>query len=87
MSMIEVNEELRLKYRYLDIRRGDIAQKLVKRHQLMIATRKFLDQKGFLEISTPILGQVDSRRRPRLSGAFQGLSWYFLCTATIATDL
>lgn len=54
---IEVNEELRLKYRYLDIRRGDIAEKLLKRHQLMMVTRKFLDQKGFLEISTPILGK------------------------------
>lgn len=54
---IEVNEELRLKYRYLDIRRGDIAQKLVKRHQAMLTTRRYLDQQGFLEISTPILGK------------------------------
>lgn len=56
-EQIEVNEELRLKYRYLDIRRGDVAQKLAKRHQLMLSTRKFLDQKGFLEIATPILGK------------------------------
>ena len=41
MKLIEVNEELRLKYRYLDIRRGDIAQKLVKRHKAMMTTRKF----------------------------------------------
>lgn len=54
---IEVNEELRLKYRYLDIRRGDIAQKLIMRHQAMMATRHFMDQNGFLEISTPILGK------------------------------
>lgn len=54
---IDVNEELRLKYRYLDIRRGDIAQKLIKRHQAMIATRRFLDAQGFLEITTPILGK------------------------------
>lgn len=54
---IDVNEELRLKYRYLDIRRGDIAQKLIKRHQAMQATRRFLDQQGFLEITTPILGK------------------------------
>ena len=56
-EQIEVNEELRLKYRYLDIRRGDIAQKLVKRHQAMWATRQYLDQHGFLEIATPILGK------------------------------
>lgn len=54
---IEVNEELRLKYRYLDIRRGDIADKLIKRHQAMMATRRYLDQHGFLEIATPIMGK------------------------------
>lgn len=56
-ELIEVNEELRLKYRYLDIRRGDIAQKLIQRHKVMMAARTFMDQKGFLEISTPILGK------------------------------
>lgn len=56
-DLIEVNEELRLKYRYLDIRRGDIAHKLVQRHKAMIATRKYLDHHGFLEIATPILGK------------------------------
>lgn len=54
---IEVNEELRLKYRYLDIRRGDIASKLVKRHKAMLATRQYLDKQNFLEISTPILAK------------------------------
>lgn len=54
---IEVNEELRLRYRYLDIRRGDIAQKLVMRHKAMMAVRNFLNQQGFLEIATPILGK------------------------------
>lgn len=54
---IEVNEELRLKYRYLDIRRGLIADKLVKRHRAMMATRQYLDQHNFLEIATPILGK------------------------------
>lgn len=54
---IEVNEELRLKYRYLDIRRGDISKKLIKRHQAMMSIRKFLDHQKFLEIATPILGK------------------------------
>jgi aspartyl-tRNA synthetase len=54
---IEVNEELRLKYRYLDIRRGDVSRKLVMRHKAMIAARNYLDAEGFLEITTPILGK------------------------------
>lgn len=56
-EMIEVNEELRLKYRYLDIRRGDVAAKLEKRHKAMLAIRNYMDQEGFLEITTPILAR------------------------------
>lgn len=56
-EQIDVNEELRLKYRYLDIRRGDIAKKLVVRHTAMLAARQHLDEQGFLEITTPILGK------------------------------
>lgn len=54
---IAVNEELRLKYRYLDIRRGEIARNLIARHNLMLATRNYMSKQGFLEISTPILGK------------------------------
>lgn len=53
----DVNEELRLKYRYLDIRRGDIARKLETRHQVCLSTRNYLSKHGFLEISTPILAK------------------------------
>lgn len=56
-EQVEVNEDLRLRYRYLDIRRGDIAHKLVTRHEAMIAARNYLDSQGFLEITTPILGK------------------------------
>ncbi len=56
-DLIDVNEELRLKYRYLDIRRGDVTRKLLVRHKAMLATRQYLDQQGFLEIATPILGK------------------------------
>ena len=51
----DVNEELRLKYRYLDIRRGEIAKNLATRHLAMHHTRNYLHQHGFLEITTPIL--------------------------------
>ncbi|MBS0603726.1 MAG: aspartate--tRNA ligase [Verrucomicrobia bacterium] len=53
----DVNEELRLKYRYLDIRRGDIAKKLIVRHQAMLSTRNYMSKHGFLEITTPILAK------------------------------
>ncbi|MEI8329263.1 MAG: aspartate--tRNA ligase [Chlamydiia bacterium] len=54
---IEVNEELRLKYRYLDIRRGQVIHNLQVRHKAMLATRTFMDAEGFLEITTPVLGK------------------------------
>ena len=53
----ETHEETRLKYRYLDIRRGNILEKLALRHQAMQCTRTFFSQEGFIEINTPILGR------------------------------
>lgn len=54
---INVNEELRLTYRYLDMRRGEVLNRLVVRHQVMMACRRFLDQQGFVEVVTPVLGK------------------------------
>ncbi len=48
-------EDLRMKYRYLDLRREPLKQNLMLRHRLSIETRKFMDQAGFLEIETPYL--------------------------------
>lgn len=56
-DQIEVNEELRLKYRYLDIRRGKIAHNLRLRHTAMLAVRTYLDSHGFTEIQTPIMSK------------------------------
>ena len=49
------NEDLRLSYRYLDLRRPDMTQNLKLRHRVVKATRDYLDEAGFLEIETPIL--------------------------------
>jgi aspartyl-tRNA synthetase len=48
-------EELRLRHRYLDLRRDDLQHNLMLRHRLMQRTRRFLSDAGFLEIETPIL--------------------------------
>lgn len=52
---IDVDEMVRLKYRYLDLRREKLQRTLIMRHQAMQVIRRFLDQQGFLEIETPMM--------------------------------
>ncbi|MGB0368003.1 MAG: aspartate--tRNA ligase [Flavobacteriales bacterium] len=48
-------EEIRMKYRYLDLRRQKMRSNMEMRHRLSIETRKFMDEQGFLEVETPYL--------------------------------
>ena len=62
-------DDLRMKYRYLDLRRSCVRGNLELRHRMAFEIRRYLDSKGFLEVETPVLIK-STPEGPRLCGAF-----------------
>lgn len=71
---IEINDNLRLKYRYLDLRRLRMQKNLRLRHQVCMEIRNYLNIKSFLDIETPFLTKSTPRRCKRLYSPQQGES-------------
>ena len=53
----DTSEDVRLKYRYLDLRRKPLQDNMILRHKICMTARKVLDEKGFIEVETPILAR------------------------------
>ena len=52
---IEVAEDIRMRYRFIDLRRPEMQKTLAMRHKAALAARNYMNERGFLEIETPIL--------------------------------
>lgn len=52
---VDVHEDIRLKYRYLDLRRGSMQKNLLLRHNMYQSVRKYFDEQNFVEVETPVL--------------------------------
>ena len=71
---LNVAEESRLKYRYVDLRRPQMQRNIMLRSRVSFAIRQYLTSQGFLEIETPFMTRSTPEGRPRLPGAVAACS-------------
>lgn len=80
-------DELRMKYRYLDLRRTCVRDNLVLRHKMGIEVRNYLDQLNFIETETPVLIKSTPEGVSRFYCSFPNESRPILCFTSITTSI
>lgn len=84
-STNDANEDIRLEYRFLDLREERMLNNLRLRHKFLLLVRNFFDKQGYIEVETPILGKSTLRERE--------ITWFLLeekedfCIAPITTTI
>ena len=83
----EADENTRLKYRYLDLRRERMSRNLILRHRVVKFMRDYLDKLGFLEIETPILFKATPEGARDYLVPSRVYPWTILCLASITSTI